>query len=39
MFANPVPTSVVTNTDGTVSFPSTISVTAFASLAKNASLQ
>jgi len=39
MYANPVPTSVVTNSDGTVSFPSTISVTAFASLAKNASLQ
>jgi len=39
LFANPVPTSVVTNPDGTVSFPSTISVTSFASLAKNASLQ
>jgi type IV pilus assembly protein PilM len=39
MYAYPVPTSVVTNPDGTVSFPSTISVTAFASLAKNASLQ
>ena len=39
MFANPVPTSIATNTDGSVSFPSTISVTPFASLAKNASLQ
>ncbi|HEV3265467.1 MAG TPA: type IV pilus assembly protein PilM [Acidimicrobiales bacterium] len=39
LFANPVPTSITTNTDGTVSFPSTISVTPAASLAKNASLQ
>lgn len=39
LFANPVPTSVTTNTDGSVSFPFTISVTPFASLAKNASLQ
>jgi len=39
MFANPVPTTVTTNVNGTVSFPSTISVTAYASLAKNASLQ
>ncbi|MGO9030085.1 MAG: type IV pilus assembly protein PilM [Acidimicrobiales bacterium] len=39
LFANPVPTSIVTNPDGTVSFPSTISVTSAASLAKNASLQ
>jgi type IV pilus assembly protein PilM len=39
MFANPVPTSITTNTDGSVSFPFTISVTPFASLAKNASLQ
>lgn len=39
LFANPVATPLVTNTDGTVSFPSTISVTAFASLAKDASLQ
>jgi len=39
MFANPVPTSIATNPDGSVSFPSTISVTPFASLAKNASLQ
>jgi hypothetical protein len=39
MFANPVPTSITTNPDGSVSFPFTISVTPFASLAKNASLQ
>jgi type IV pilus assembly protein PilM len=39
LFAYPVPTSVITNPGGTVSFPSTISVTSFASLAKNASLQ
>ena len=39
LFANPVPTSITTNTDGSVSFPSTISVTPAASLAKNASLQ
>jgi type IV pilus assembly protein PilM len=39
LFANPVPTSVTTNGDGSVSFPSTISVTPAASLAKNASLQ
>jgi type IV pilus assembly protein PilM len=39
MFANPVPSSVTTEANGTVAFPSTISVTAYASLAKNASLQ
>jgi type IV pilus assembly protein PilM len=39
LFANPVPTTVVKNPDGTVSFPSTISVTSAASLAKNASIQ
>jgi hypothetical protein len=39
LFANPVPTSITTNQDGSVSFPSTISVTPAASLAKNASLQ
>jgi type IV pilus assembly protein PilM len=39
LFANPVPTSITTNPDGSVSFPSTISVTPAASLAKNASLQ
>ena len=39
LFANPVPTSIATNSDGSVSFPSTISVTPAASLAKNASLQ
>jgi len=42
MFANPVPSSVTTTVSGTtsiVTFPSTISITAFASLAKNASLQ
>ncbi len=39
LFANPVPTSITTNSDGSVSFPSTISVTPAASLAKNASLQ
>jgi type IV pilus assembly protein PilM len=39
LFANPVPTSITTNPDGSVSFPSTISVTPSASLAKNASLQ
>ena len=39
MFANPVPTSITANPDGSVSFPFTISVTPFASLAKNASLQ
>jgi type IV pilus assembly protein PilM len=39
LFANPVPTSITTNPDGSVSFPSTISVTPAASLAKNASLR
>lgn len=39
LYENPVPTSVVTNPDGTVSFPSTISITPAASLSKNAKLQ
>ncbi|MHB1711610.1 MAG: type IV pilus assembly protein PilM [Acidimicrobiales bacterium] len=39
MFANPVPTSIVTNPNGSVSFPSTISITPFGSLSKNASLR
>ncbi len=39
LFISPVPTSVITNPNGSVSFPSSISVTPLASLAKNASLQ
>jgi len=39
LFVSPVPTSVVTNPNGSVSFPSSISITPLASLAKNASLQ
>lgn len=39
LFANPVPTSVTTDPNGDVSFPTTISITPNASLAKNASLQ
>ena len=39
LFVSPVPSSVVTNPNGSVSFPSSISITALASLAKNASIQ
>ncbi len=39
LFVSPVPSSVVTNPGGSVSFPSSISITPLASLAKNASLQ
>jgi len=39
LFANAVPTTVTQNADGSVSFPSTVSITPAASLAKNASLQ
>jgi hypothetical protein len=39
LFANAVPTTVSQNADGSVSFPSTVSITPAASLAKNASLQ